>query len=168
MRLKENVQPPRMKSASSHIRLTTRIRDSFIIYMNSCWAQSPERRVTPGKLEADDAGLHIMGHAQSILTGKRRAIQNGTAPGWENDISYYPEKVPAEFAKEFRQLRNIGGHVSHKRPSLSLSDFYRKYHKYVHMLYRKGLGHWGLRDKEFPDLREITKFSVLIKKGSTT
>jgi hypothetical protein len=120
------------------------------------------------KLEADDAGLHIMGHAQSILTGKRRAIQNGTAPAWENDISYYPEKVPAVFAKEFRQLSNIGGHVSHKRPSLSLSDFYRKYHKYVHMLYRNSLGHWGLRDKEFPDLREITKFSVLIKKGSTT
>jgi len=119
------------------------------------------------QMGADDAGLHIMGHAQRILTGKRRAIQNGTAPTWENNISYYPEKVPTEFAKEFRQLRNIGGHVSHKRSSLSLSDFYRKYHKYVYMLYRNGLGHWGLQAQEFPDLNEITKFSILIRESGS-
>jgi hypothetical protein len=101
------------------------------------------------------------------LTGKRRAIQNGTAPTWENNISYYPEKVPTEFAKEFRQLRNIGGHVSHKRSNLSLSDFYRKYHKYVYVLYRNGLGHWGLRAQEFHDLNEITKFSILIRESGS-
>lgn len=118
------------------------------------------------KLEADVAGRHIMGHAQRILNGRRRAVQAGIAPAWENDISYYPEKVPSEFAKEFRQLRNnLGGHVTHKRSSISLSDFYGKYHKYVHMLYRNGLGHWGLRGPEFPDLKEVTRFSVLIKES---
>lgn len=118
------------------------------------------------KLDAGIAERHIMGHAQRILNGRRQAILAGTAPAWENDISYYPEKVPTEFATEFRQLRNtLGGHVTHKRSSISVSDFYRKYHKYVHMLYRNGLGHWGLRQQEFPDLKEITRFSVLIKES---
>lgn len=117
------------------------------------------------KLEADLAGRHIMGHTQRILTGKRQAILNGTAPAWENHISAYPEKVPQDFASDFRQLRNkISGHVTHVRSSINLSDFYRKYHMYAHMLYWNGLGHWGLRGQEFPDLKEITKFSVLIKK----
>jgi len=56
--------------------------------------------------------------------------------------------------------------VTHERSNISLSDFYDEFHKYVYMLYRNCLGHWSLlRDKEFPDLNEITKFSVLIKKG---
>jgi hypothetical protein len=47
----------------------------------------------------------------------------------------------------------------------ALKNVYEKYHKYVHMLYWNCLGHWGLRDKEFPDLKEITKFSVLVQKS---
>src|ERR1700674_4977262 len=108
------------------------------------------------------------GHMQRILTGKRNAILKGTAPAWENDISTYPEKGPQDFAGDFRRMRNkISGHVTHERSSIDLSDFYRKYHMYAHMLYRNGLGHWGLRGQGFPDLKEITKFSVLIKKSGT-
>ena len=77
---------------------------------------------------------------------------------------YYPEKAPPEFATKFRQLRNkISAHVTHERSSIDLTGFYEKYHKYVYMLYWNCLGHWGLRDKEFPNLNEITRFSVLIK-----
>lgn len=118
------------------------------------------------KLEAAVADCYIAGHAQRILTGRRQAILNGTAPAWENHISYYPEKVPADFAQKFRQVRNkSSGHVTHERSNISLSRFYEEYHKYVHMLYWNCLGHWGLRNTEFPDLKEITKFSVLIKKS---
>jgi hypothetical protein len=117
------------------------------------------------KLQGAIATRYIQGYAQHVLTGRRQAILNGTAPAWENDISYYPAKAPPEFATKFRQLRNkISAHVTHERSSIDLTDFYEKYHKYVHMLYWNCLGHWGLRDKEFPDLNEITRFSVLIKK----
>jgi hypothetical protein len=112
---------------------------------------------------------YIERHAQRILSGRRQAILNGTAPAWENHISAFPEKVPAEFAEQFRIMRNkVSGHVTHERPTISLSDFYDKFHKYVYMLYQSCRGHWSLlRDKEFPDLNEITKFSVLIKKGGS-
>ncbi len=110
---------------------------------------------------------YIGSRAQRILTDRRKAILNGTAPVWENNISAFPEKVPPEFAKRFREMRNkVSGHLSHERPAISLSNFYDEFHKYVYMLYQNCRGHWSLlRDKEFPNLDEITKFSVLIKSG---
>jgi hypothetical protein len=120
-------------------------------------------------LEAAAKDTYIAGHTQRILTVRRQAILNGTAPAWENHISAYPEKVPPEFAEQFRRMRNkASGHVTHERSTISLSDFYDKYHKYVYMLYHKCREHWSiLRDKDFPDLNEITKFSVLIRDGES-
>jgi hypothetical protein len=46
----------------------------------------------PERAELDEA--YISRHAQRLLTNRRVAIQNGTAPVWENDISYYAEKIP--------------------------------------------------------------------------
>ena len=90
--------------------------------------------------------LIISGHTQRILTNKREAIKNGTAPIWENALSAYPENMPPKFAKDFREFRNkVAGHVSYERSSLSLTDFYDRYHLYLHMLYRDALLDWGLR-----------------------
>lgn len=118
-------------------------------------------------LEASVKDNYIGGHVQRILTGRRQAILNGTAPAWENHTSAFPEKVPAEFAEQFRKMRNkVSGHVTHERAAIDLSDFYDRYHMYVHMLYQNCRGHWSLlRDKDFPDLSAITKFSVLIRTG---
>lgn len=142
----------------------------FILHLYEFMLGAVAREIgNTGELRGKIADRYVMAHAQRILTGRRRAIQNGTAPVWENSISYFPEKVPAEFAEEFRRMRNkISVHVSHERSSIRLSDFYENYHKYVHMLYWNCLGHWGLRGKEFPDLREITKFSVLLRKAGAT
>lgn len=107
---------------------------------------------------------YISHHAQRIVTNRREAIMNGTAPSWENTLSAYPEKIPPEFSTDFRCCRNkASGHVKHERAELSLSDFYDRYHMYLYMLYRDALGWWGLRDREFPDLKEITDFSVMIR-----
>ena len=106
----------------------------------------------------------ISSHAQRILTNKREAIKNGTAPVWENALSAYPEKIPPEFAKEFRDYRNkAAAHVSYKRSSLSLSDFYDRYHLYLHMLYRDAYSCWWPKGTQFPDLKEVTDFTVLVR-----
>jgi hypothetical protein len=121
------------------------------------------------QMEVVDRDRYITSHAQRILTGRRQAILNGTAPVWENHISAFPEKVPANFAEQFRKIRNkVSGHVTHERSTVSLSEFYDDFHKYVYMLYHNCRGHWSiLRDKDFPDLSEITKFSVLLEKGAS-
>lgn len=107
---------------------------------------------------------YITHHAQRLLINRRMSIENGTAPAWENDISYYPERIPPEFAREFREYRNkVHGHVTHERTSkLSLSQFYRRYHKYLVLLYHDACW-WMPREQEFPDLQEITAFSLLAK-----
>ena len=119
---------------------------------------------TTAQIEASLAERYIMSHTNRILQGRRAAILNGTAPAWENHISSYRESVPPEFAHEFRTFRNkLSGHVKHERSTMSLSEFYDKYHKYLYMLYWNCLGRWGSHwDAEFPDLKEITDFSVLL------
>lgn len=107
---------------------------------------------------------YIAGHAQRILTNQREAIINGAAPSWENDLSAFPENVPSDFAADFRRCRNKAlGHVDYERAELSLSEFYDRYHPFLHMLYRDVLGWWGRMGDEFPDLKEITDFSVAIR-----
>lgn len=118
------------------------------------------------KLEADLADRYIASHTQRVLTNRREAILKGTAPAWENHITSFPEKIPPTFAEEFRRFRNIAsGHVKVERSSLSLTDFYARNHKFLYMLYRDVQSWWGRLDDEFPDLEEITAFSVLIKDG---
>ena len=107
---------------------------------------------------------YVMHHAQRIMNQYRDAIKNGTAPSWVNHISCYDVTVPAEFAKDFREFRNKAvGHVAHERAStLSLTEFYHKYHKYLYLLYTESIHWWGKRSDEFPDLKEITEFSVML------
>lgn len=106
---------------------------------------------------------YIMHHAQRVMDQYRDAIQSGTAPDWVNDISYYDVPVPEDFAKDFREYRNkVVGHVAHERSSkLSLSKFYHKYHKFIHQIYLDSSHFWGQRE-EFPDLKEITDFSLTL------
>jgi len=123
----------------------------------------------PVHKEHEMANKYIHGIAQRILTNKREAILNGTAPAWENHISAYPETVPLEFAQEFRRLRNTAsGHVKHQRAGLSLTEFYDKYHMYVYMMYANSVHMWGQIEDDFPDLGEITAFSVLIRESTTS
>lgn len=122
-----------------------------------------ERKDT-GQLSFEMADKYIASQTQRNLTNRREAIFNGTAPVWENHISFYPEKIPDTFATEFRQFRNkVSVHVNYNRSNLSLSDFYDRNHKYLGLLYFDAKNWWGRMGDEFPDLAEITSFSVLIK-----
>jgi hypothetical protein len=123
-------------------------------------------RKDTAQLTPEMADKYIAGHAQRILTNRRNAIQNGSAPAWENHISYYPEKIPPTLATQFRRFRNtISAHVKYERSNLSLTDFYDQNHKYLDLLYYDVKSWWGRLGDEFPDLNEITSFSVLIKKS---
>jgi hypothetical protein len=69
-----------------------------------------------------------------------------------------------KFAEAFRKARNTAmGHVKHQRAELNLSTFYRDYHKYLLSLYSGSIHMWGSIGEEFPDLGEVTAFSVLVK-----
>lgn len=126
-------------------------------------------RLDTTTLKSDLADRYVAGHAQRILTNRREAILNGTAPPWENPISFYPDRIPQTFAVDFRRCRNIvSGHVKFERSGLSLTNFYDQNHKYLYMLYYDAKSWWGRQGDELPDLKEITTFSVLVKNDPPT
>jgi hypothetical protein len=121
-------------------------------------------RLDTASLRSEIADRYVQSHIQRVLTNRREAILNGTAPSWENHISAYPERAPPDVATEWRRQRNvISGHVNPERSQLSLTSFYERNHKFVYILYYECKGFWGRPQPEFPDLDEITAFTVLIK-----
>jgi hypothetical protein len=115
-------------------------------------------------LSAELAERYVRSYAQRALAARRAAILDGTAPSWENHISCFPEIVRSEFAREFRRFRNVvSGHVTADRTALNLSDFYDRNHKFLGILFRHAGSHWGRIDDDFPDLKEITAFTVIVK-----
>ncbi|PTB17867.1 hypothetical protein C9I57_25410 [Trinickia symbiotica] len=130
-------------------------------------AATQRDRKDTAEIKHELADQYIHGIAQRSLNNRREAILNGTAPPWENHISAFPEKVPKEFASQFRKVRNTAlGHANPQRHSLSLTDFYHQFHMFLYMIYVDSMWMWGRVDDDFPDLGQITAFSVMIKEKS--
>src|SRR5664279_4400054 len=86
------------------------------------------------KLRAVDSDRYLASYLQRALKKRRDAILDGTAPSWENHISAFPENIPATLAADIRRARNIAcGHAGIERSKLNLSDFYERYHKFLHI-----------------------------------
>lgn len=161
----------RGRVARYHIGPTMLTLTLFTTCMNSIWDVMHE--ITKTQIPANKKGAertliiegYIMFHAQRILNGYRDAIKEGRAPEWVNDISYYDVTVPTSFANDFREYRNkVCGHVAYERSSqLSLSQFYKKYHKFLYLLYSDAMRWWGSKGEAFPDLKEITDFTVMLE-----
>lgn len=117
-----------------------------------------------GSLQAIDAERYVASNLQRSLRKRRDAILDGTAPSWENHLSAFPENIPATLPADFRRARNIANaHAGIERASLDLSDFYDQYHMFLLIFYRDAQSWWGRSSDEFPDLQEITAFSVMIR-----
>lgn len=122
-----------------------------------------------GTLQAVDADKYIASYLQRSLQKRRDAILNGTAPSCENHISAFPESIPPTLPAEFRRARNIVvAHAGVKRPKLNMSDFYDRHHKFLHIFYKDAQSWWGRETDEFPDLEEITAFSLMISEKPPT
>ena len=126
-------------------------------------------RCDTAPIKADEADRILTQEFQKIINRRRAAILEGRAPTWENDISAYPEVVPHTVATEFRRLRNtIVAHTNYKRANLSLSDFFQRNHMYLYLLYEDTKWLWLPKDEEFPDLGEITAFTLAVRNAPQT
>jgi len=101
---------------------------------------------------------------EKILRNKRNAIEKGYAPDWENDISYYQVEVPTEFGKDFRDVRNNTSHVDYRRAGgdrIDLMAFYKKHHKFVHLLYYTALFAWSGKTHKDHKIEHVESFDFL-------
>lgn len=110
-------------------------------------------------LPAVVADQWIAMYTQRVLTNAREAIISGRDPS--RKLENIPVRVPLHFPREFRSCRHVAiGHASYKRASMSLSAFFNDNHGYLYLLYADAGSWWGRQTDEFPDLEEITAFSL--------
>lgn len=85
-----------------------------------------DRKSTADIIHTDAEKLFTW-EAQKILDLATERIEIGNPPSWENDISVYKAKIPPEFRKHLRRVRNRNSHVEPSRAAeaeISLSDFF--------------------------------------------
>jgi hypothetical protein len=49
-----------------------------------------------------------------------------------------------------------------------MSHFYDRHHRFLHIFYKDAQSWWGRETDEFPDLEEITAFSLMISENPPT
>jgi hypothetical protein len=111
--------------------------------------------------------LFINDEVRKLLKIKRDRILRGDAPSWENHISYYEVELPAEFAYNFRTVRNLRSHADSLRASFDLSEFFKKYHKFVHLLYEEPHWLWSRENVKEYDWLQIERFAKTLSEKRT-
>jgi len=110
--------------------------------------------------------------ASRVVQNRIDRIKRGSAPSHENDLGYYTKllPLPSAFATELRRTRNkIGAHVTHERiGEIDLTDFYKKYHPYLYLLFRDIGDYWGRHCDDMPDLHQVTNFFKAVVESQTS
>ena len=99
-------------------------------------------------------------------------IENNEAPAWidSHRKNFYKIGAPAEFGKNFREVRDYLAHVDLERirseSRLSLGEFYLKYHNYIIIIFQFGREYWEEKINELnnKDLSDITEFASIIER----
>lgn len=91
-------------------------------------------------------------------------IDNGLSEQYGlNSKEYYLDEVPCTFGTEFRKARNINVHADIRRVKTGfMTDFYKKYHKFVLFIFFFGYGYWSNPNPENIDWKDITEFAKII------
>lgn len=119
-----------------------------------------ELQNTSFQSKGDDADRLIASHADRAIRVRRQAYNQRAF----NERPFEPLPVLIEFAKAFRIARNTSnGHAKHQRYTLSLSDLFKRYHRFLLDMHNAARHMWMQQGDQFPDWGEITAFSVVVK-----
>jgi hypothetical protein len=128
-----------------------------------------KNRCDLGNVPPEDMDAILLSEVEKLLRNRRRAIEQGYAPTWENHISVYQVEVPMEFGGHFRSVRNRTAHADVRRASpravdISLAEFYTRYHLFIYLLYQSAQFTWTIDDFEKHDWQSIEDFDLAIKR----
>ncbi|OXS74215.1 hypothetical protein [Domibacillus enclensis] len=108
----------------------------------------------------------ITQEVEKILKLKRTSIEEGYADESENNKPHYQENCPKYFSRDFREMRNIVSHADYERiiqkKRINLTEFYKKYHKYVFLLFHHAKDSWTFTRGDLIDLGDVTSFNKAI------
>lgn len=114
------------------------------------------------------------GEIDELLNNVVERLIDFYSPTQKPFIQNYPEKVPKEFGRDYRVIRNRISHADYRRVlsskqknELSLGEFYQKYNFFISMMLVQAQFTWRIKDLESYDWKEIGEFSnYLTKKPS--
>lgn len=133
-------------------------------YLVACFKRD---RLNTSDIKSFELDKLINFEVNKILENWITAIDNGFAPKWANNRSYYDDVCPEEFGRDFRTIRNSLSHADYRRiqgiDRITLSDFFKKYHKYVILLFQNAKYWWSIRDFSNIDLGDVTAFNKEIE-----
>ncbi|URJ58877.3 MULTISPECIES: hypothetical protein [Paenibacillus] len=131
-------------------------------YFKGCVTRSRENT---GNISFEVIDSLMNREVNKILKNWRDAIDNNYAPKWANDRSYYEDVCPENFGRDFRNIRNNVAHVDFRRINggsrITLTQFYKDYHKYAILLFYNGRDYWSISDYGDLDFGDITSFNKL-------
>ncbi|WP_277587544.1 hypothetical protein [Psychrobacillus antarcticus] len=161
----EELDNPKIKQSLLRYNAYSLFVQHLYEYFVSCVKRErKDTRDIPG----DEVDILIVAEVDKILRNWLISIDNGYAPSWANSRSYYETPCPKDFGNEFRNIRNSLSHADYRRihggNRITLSDFYKKYHMYVMLLYDNGIEWWSIENFDEIELGDITEFNILINK----
>jgi len=157
----QNIMGDRSKGTvvKSHNAYADFLRHLYEFY-GGCFRRD---RRTDDEIKAADLDLLLNAEVSKLLRRKCHSIRQGLGSEWENSISVYELPVPADFAMQFRRLRNENSHASARRVApaggMTLLGFYKKYNLFVHLLFESAQSMWG-GPHSASSLGEIERFDL--------
>ncbi|OJA06433.1 hypothetical protein [Halomonas sp. QHL1] len=114
------------------------------------------------ELSWEIADLMLTEEAQKYFDNTKERILRGIHLPEDNDVSYYDYKVPIEFGKHMRDIRNNHHHSDYRRVSgsrPSLKAFFDGYHMSLVGLLRQG-GYWSRGNLGDRRLTHVDEFEI--------
>lgn len=107
----------------------------------------------------------LVEEVKKLFKSRVQAIKAGHGHPFENDVSHYEIMPPSNFGEVFRKIRNRTAHASIKRAKddLTLTEFYKNYHRFIYILYETAMFSWDVYDIEIFDWEDIENFSINVK-----
>ena len=127
--------------------------------------QGSMKRIDPEVLD-----MRLTAEVEKLMRNMCSLIENGRAPDWVNDISYYKEPVPQDFGEKFRSVRNNAAHVDPRRAGggnrISLKEFLDNYHKFLFFLFDSARSLWSPKRDKIHPVDHVAEFDLRREKDS--
>lgn len=124
-------------------------------------------------LKKDKIGIEISElltkEVKKLIRNKRFVYENNPLFNIREIASLNEDDVPENFGTHFRYIRNRFSHIDGKRVKdneISMSEFYKLYHKYVLLLFDSASSTWSIKEEEY-DFLEVEHFMSEISQWIT-
>ncbi len=152
---------------NNNYKVLERIYESyskFIVHLYEFYVACIKRNQRDSNIHYSKLDKLLTLEVEKLMNNMCYLIENNAAPDWVNDLSYYQEKVPEDFGKKFRTVRNSVAHVDLRRIGGSecptLKEFRDDYHKFIYFLYDSARFAWSSKREPTFELSHIKEFDL--------